>query len=86
MFKKIYKELREHAPFTVSGALTGIMIMIFFQKIPSKAAYNIFYVLHPIHVLLSALVTASMYQLHECEHLSSKCIKGKCNLKFLIVM
>ena len=32
--------------------------------IPAELSYNIFYTLHPIHVLLSALVTASMYELH----------------------
>ena len=86
MFKQISKELKNHAPFTVLGALTGIAIIIFFQKIPSKVSYNIFYVLHPIHVFLSALVTSSMYRLHECERLTSKCITGKCNLGVLIVI
>lgn len=86
MVKQILKQLRDHAPFTVFGVVTGIVIMIFFQKIPSKVSYNIFYILHPIHVVLSALVTASMYKLHECERLNSKCIKGRCNLWILIVI
>ena len=65
MFEQITKELKRHAPFTIFGAATGIIIMIIFQKIPQKASYNIFYTLHPIHVVLSALATAAMYRLHK---------------------
>ncbi|MCK4437313.1 hypothetical protein KAU86_05125 [bacterium] len=77
MIKQISKELKNHAPFTTFGAITGIIIIMFFHKLPSKASYNIFYVLHPIHVVLSALVTASMYELH---------IRGKCKLWILILI
>ncbi len=84
MFKQIAEELRNHAPFTIFGAITGIIIMIFFQRIPSRVSYNIFYILHPIHVLLSALVTASIYELHTCGH--GKHIKGKCNLWILLII
>jgi len=73
MLKRIIEELRHHAPFTVFGALTGIALMIFFQKVPSKVSYNIFYTLHPIHVFLSALVTASMYERHRCPTARTKC-------------
>lgn len=38
--------------------------MVFFSNLPSKVSYNIFYIFHPLHVFLSALVTASMYGLH----------------------
>jgi len=86
MLIQISKELKIHAPFTVFGALTGIIIIIFCQKLPSDISYNIFYILHPIHIVLSALVTASMYRLHKCEHISAKCIKGKCNLWILIII
>jgi len=65
MFKQILRELKRHAPFTAFGALTGIIIMIIFCKLPAKISYNIFYTLHPLHVLLSALVTASMYKLYK---------------------
>ena len=86
MFKQISKELKIHAPFTVFGAITGIIIITFFQKLPSNISYNIFYILHPIHVILSALVTASMYELHECKRVSSKCIRGKCNFWILFII
>ena len=62
MFKQISKELKNHVPFTTFGAITGIVIMILFQRLPSNVSYNIFYILHPIHVVLSALVTTSMYK------------------------
>ena len=65
MSKQIIKELKRHAPFTIFGAVTGIIIMIIFRKIPPKASYNIFYTLHPIHIVLSALVTAAMFKLHK---------------------
>ena len=86
MFIQIGEELKAHAPFTIFGAITGIAIMLAFQRIPSRVSFNIFYVLHPIHVLLSALVTASMYELHECKRISGKCIRGKCNLWLLLII
>ncbi len=62
----ILHELKRHAPFTAAGAFTGIVVMLFFYNLPYKEAYNVFYVLHPMHVLLSALVTASMYRNYKC--------------------
>jgi hypothetical protein len=84
MIRQISAQLKIHAPFTIFGALTGIIIMIFFKNMPSRLSYDIFYILHPMHVVLSALVTASMYELHECECISGKCLKGKCNFWTLL--
>jgi hypothetical protein len=84
MGKRILKELRNHAPFTMWGAVTGILIMVLFHGLPHKVAYNIFYVLHPLHVLLSALVTASMFKLHTCKKITGKCLKGECNFLILV--
>jgi len=81
MFKEIIRELKEHAPFTVLGAFTGIAIMFFFGQIPSGIAHNVFYTLHPMHVILSAFATASMYKLHKCGLL-----KGKCKLLILLAI
>lgn len=86
MVKHISKELKQHAPLTSFGALTGILIIIVSFRIPKQISYNIFYVLHPIHVVLSALVTASIYKLHTCDHLTKKCIKGECNLWILMLI
>ncbi|MBU0571314.1 MAG: hypothetical protein KJ995_03850 [Candidatus Omnitrophica bacterium] len=64
MLRTILKELKHHAPFTILGALSGILIMVIFRNISQKTAYTLFYVFHPFHVFLSALVTASLYSLY----------------------
>jgi len=63
MLRRITKELKEHIPFTALGALTGIIIMaiVVFSNVPHHISDTIFHTLHPIHVLLSALVTTAMY-------------------------
>jgi hypothetical protein len=66
MIRLIAKELKNHSPFTAFGALTGIIIMVvivFGNLLPkiSPISQNIFYLLHPTHVLLSALVTTALY-------------------------
>lgn len=81
MFKQISKELKNHAPFTIFGVVTGIIILIFFQNLSAETSYTIFYTLHPIHVLLSALVTTSMYKLHKYGGM-----RGKFNLWILLVV
>ena len=79
MFKEIIEELKHHAPFTTLGAFSGILVMLFFRQIPSEISHNVFYTLHPMHVILSAFATASMYKLHKCGLL-----KGKCKLLILL--
>ena len=63
MLRLITKELKEHIPFTALGALTGIIIMviIILCNVPHHISETVFHTLHPVHVLLSALVTTSMY-------------------------
>lgn len=66
MVRRIANELKKHAPFTFFGALTGITIMLvilFGNFLPqvSPISQNIFYILHPAHVLLSAFVTTALY-------------------------
>lgn len=60
----IVKELESHSPFTLFGALTGIVCMLLFKNLEHDTSEKIFYVFHPAHVLLSAIVTASMFQFH----------------------
>jgi len=64
MLKQIANELKKHAPFTFLGAITGIIIMaiIAFANVPSRISHTLFYTLHPLHVILSALVTTAMYK------------------------
>lgn len=81
MFKRIYKELKHHAPFTAFGAITGIGVMFIFRNIPVKISYNMFYIFHPAHIFLSALATASMYELYKCPT-----TRKKCNIFTLLVV
>jgi hypothetical protein len=62
MFSKIVHELKAHAPFTLFGAATGIVLMFVFRDIPHETAHNLFYVFHPLHICLSAVVTAALYK------------------------
>ena len=66
MLKDIRNELKVHAPFTAFGALTGIAIMgvIVYAELPPSTSSTMFWTLHPLHVLLSALVSAAIYRLH----------------------
>lgn len=62
----IAAELRNHAPFTAFGTVTGIVIMAAFIQfqVPREISSTLFWMMHPLHVLLSALVTTAMYRLH----------------------
>ena len=65
-WKLIGKELVRHVPFTAAGAVTGIIIMVVlvFSNAPTGLSNALFYTLHPLHVVLSALATTAMYRLH----------------------
>lgn len=65
MFKTIFSELGEHAPFTFLGALSGILLFFLLRNIPADLSFKLFYTFHPLHVLLSTFVTTSMYKLHK---------------------
>jgi hypothetical protein len=64
MLRRILSELKEHAPFTAIGAVTGIVIMVIivFTHVPARISEAAFYTLHPLHVILSALVTTALYR------------------------
>lgn len=69
MYRLIISELKHHAPFTALGATTGIIIMaiiVFGSALPqvSQASRTVFYILHPLHILLSAVVTTAIYKKH----------------------
>jgi hypothetical protein len=63
-FSIIMHELQAHAPFTLFGAFTGIVCMLLFKNLEHETSRRIFYVFHPIHVVLSAIVTAAIFQVH----------------------
>ena len=62
----VLRELQQHAPFTMLGTLTGVVIMVglLVGHVPREVSVYSFWALHPLHVLLSALVTTGMYTLH----------------------
>ena len=67
MLKLIGNELKHHAPFTALGAVSGIVIMLiilFGNILPqvSQVSHTVFYILHPLHIALSAIVTTAMYK------------------------
>ena len=74
--KHIWAELKGHAPFTILGALAGIMFMLIFRNISRANASMLFSIFHPSHVLLSAMVTASLFSIHK---------KGKNFLLILVI-
>lgn len=49
------------------GALVGIVLAVLLPGITHESARNVFYLFHPLHVALSALVTTAMYRLHRPE-------------------
>ena len=81
MFRNIMKELKTHAPFTFFGALTGIIFMLLFKNMSHSNAENLFFIFHPLHVLLSALATAGMYKQYKCSQ-----DKGQCNIFYLLII
>jgi len=62
--KHILVELKGHAPFTLFGALLGIVFMLLFRNVSDLARHTLFSVFHPAHVVLSAMVTTSMFKIH----------------------
>jgi len=63
--RHILAELRGHAPFTIFGAVMGIVFMFAFNAIGKPSPHTLFAIFHPAHVLLSAMVTASLFRIHE---------------------
>ncbi len=62
MFKIIQGELKEHFPFTLFGALTGVILLMLLRNVSHGVSHNLFYLFHPAHIVLSAIVTASLYK------------------------
>lgn len=62
----VLRQLQAHAPFTLFGAATGIgiMVLMIVTAAPASLSRTLFWTLHPLHVLLSALVTTAMYAIH----------------------
>jgi hypothetical protein len=62
--KHVLVEMRNHIPFTALGAVLGLVFMWVFRFWTVAGGRQLFTVFHPAHVLLSAVVTASLFKLH----------------------
>ena len=60
----IFYELKSHAPFTLLGAVLGLAFMLLFSKTGYEGSRAFFSVFHPAHVVLSAMVTTTIFKLH----------------------
>ncbi|MFH1476505.1 MAG: hypothetical protein ABIH24_03300 [Verrucomicrobiota bacterium] len=88
LIREIISELKSHAPFTAMGTASGILVILFISaaNVPRGISEALFWTLHPIHVVLSALVTTAMFKLHTCPRMGIKCLKGQCNFWALTVI
>lgn len=57
-FKELMHELKHHIPFTALATIIAIIVVIFSQK---QISENIFHILHPIHIIASAIVTTAIF-------------------------
>ena len=66
MLRTIREELQAHAPFTAIGALSGVWLLLLFLCTAMPRGYSVtgFWLLHPTHVLFSALATTGVYRTH----------------------
>lgn len=64
MLRQVLRELGRHVPYTAAGAVGGIAVMlaIVLSEAPKGVSEGLFYTLHPLHVVLSAVATTSMYR------------------------
>ena len=63
-FKHIWAEMMCHLPFTAGGAAFGIIFMLIFKNMGQDTGSVLFKIFHPAHVVLSAMVTSSLFLLH----------------------
>ena len=65
-FTIVLRELRAHVPLTALGTLSGVVVLalIIWTQIPQAISTTLFWILHPLHVLLSALVTTAIFRQH----------------------
>jgi len=66
MLKRILRQLKEHAPFTLLGTVVGavVTVMFVYGGISREISEKLFQAAHPAHVLFSAIVTTAMFKLH----------------------
>ena len=73
----ILKELRHHGPFTLLGALGSVVAVVLLRLwapnfLSTERAADLFEFTHPLHVVLSAMVTATIYRNYSARPKHSK--------------
>lgn len=63
--KNLWQELKSHAPFTLFGAVVGLLCVFAARDISHETSHRLFSVFHPLHVVLSAMATASLFKIKE---------------------
>ena len=66
--KKILIELKEHSPFTLGASLVAIILVIIFRNLQFD---TLFHILHPAHLIFSAIVTSAIYYKYKKNILNS---------------
>ena len=56
---KIIRELKNHIPFTAFATFIAIIITIYLLRF--KISEELFHILHPLHIIASAIVTAGIF-------------------------
>lgn len=68
----IVHEFRHHGPFTLLGALISVAAMMLLRHVApeflsTQRAHELFEFSHPLHVVLSAMVTAALYRNYQAK-------------------
>jgi hypothetical protein len=63
----IFKEFRHHGPFTLAGAAASVLLIVLLRLwapdfLTTQRAADLFEFTHPLHVVLSAIVTSAIYK------------------------
>jgi hypothetical protein len=75
---RIVRELKEHTPFTIFGAATGVVLMLIvvLADFSTGVSETIFFTLHPAHVVLSAFATTAMFRKYSPARLGTALLVG----------
>ncbi|HKL23179.1 MAG TPA: hypothetical protein VJ895_00340 [Candidatus Nanoarchaeia archaeon] len=70
--KELFHELKHHAPFTLSATILAIAVVITIKYFISKSFdEEAFEILHPLHVIASAIVSAGIFYKYKPKIISS---------------
>jgi hypothetical protein len=75
---RIARELARHVPFTATGTLTGLalLVAVALLRFDAGTGETLFRILHPAHVLVSAWATAAMFRFHRPGRLLETIVVG----------